>query len=369
MNEFFSWMDEKGFAYAVLRNIAELAESFPAPGSKKDVDCLVEDRAVEPIRARYGSVARRAGVKCDFYSVRPGLGADFLGHAYYPEPLAQAVIQHRVRHDRGFFVPAAREWFDSLAFHIAYHKAEASGFSYGDPNPGQATKYFKELRGLMSQLDLDVAFSLAAFHEHLAARGYAPDVNRLVSYVQNDFAHHRKSRLFAELFNQGPGELNLFVIRGAALRQKAHLHLVRWLRRHYRFLFLKRIDWYGRLILSRRMRGNKWRRGGKPWIALVVFDPAPVPSSPVDRKAHPFVFNATQFVKRQMRDWFVGNHPVRPSINPIHSTDNEAEAIGHFPLFFSELEQARIFERLARARGKAGAVITDPAGSPRKVTR
>lgn len=355
MDEFFAWMDREGFPCVVLRNAEEFVHGYPKPGSKKDVDCLIADASVKPIQARYGGIARRAGVKCDFYSVNPGLGADYLHHAYFPPALAHSVLQHRSRHPRGFFVPSPRDAFDTLAFHIAYHKAETSGFDYSDPAPARATKYFAELERLRSTLGLECEFNLSGLHQYLSGRGYAPEFGRLAAYVQNDFAHHRKGRFFAELFNVGPGELNLFVIRSAAVRHGAHLSITRWLRRHYRLVLLKRISFFGRAILSRRMRGNKWRRGGKPWIALCVFDPAPIATTAAERAVHPLVFNSKQFLKREIREWFVANHRVRPSINPIHSTDNEAEAIGHFPLFFTPDEQRRIFTRLARLRHRLDA--------------
>ncbi len=364
MDEFFSWMDEKNWAYVVLRNGDELARGFPKPGSKNDVDLLVSDPAVEPIRTKYGPVSKSSGVKCDVYSVSRGLGADFLGHAYYPEALAQSVLRNRVRHAAGFYVPSPQDWLDSLIYHVAYQKAESSGFTYDDPQPGAKTKYVAELHGLMLKTGIQLELTLKAFHEHLIRRGYAAEESRLISYVQNDFAHHRKSRLFAELLNHGPGEMNLFVIRSSAVRHKAHLHLIKWLRRHYRFLLVKSVDWHARLIRSREMRGNKWSRGGKPWIAIVVFDPKPCATSSADRKIHPFVFNSTQFVKREMREWFIKNHPVRPSINPIHSTDNEAEAIGHFPLFFQKAEEDRIYRRLAAARRKLSPNPAVPADNP-----
>jgi hypothetical protein len=350
MDEFFSWMDHEGFAYVVLRNADELVQRYPEPGSKNDVDLLVADAAIEAIGRKYGRVSRRAGVKCDVYSLQAGHGADFLGHAYFPAPLAGSLVAHRVRSERRFYIPAAQDSFDSLLFHIAYHKAETSGFKDDQPVSDGATKYHPVLHRLMKALGIKVPLTLRGFHEYLASRGYAPTFDRLAAYVQNDFAHHRKGRFFARLFTHQPGEMNLFVIRAAAVQRRAHISLIHWLRRHYRILFLKRIDFYARAILSRRMRGNKWRRGGKPWIALVVFDRKPVATSTEDRKVHPLVFNKTQFVKREMRDWFVANHPVRDSANPIHSTDNEAEAIGHFPLFFTAAEQECIFKRLAAAR-------------------
>jgi len=36
----------------------------------------------------------------------------------------------------------------------------------------------------------------------------------------------------------------------------------------------------------------------------------------------------------------------------LHSTDNEAEAIAHLPLFFTVKEQEQIFNKLAEERNK-----------------
>ena len=99
------------------------------------------------------------------------------------------------------------------------------------------------------------------------------------------------------------------------------------------------------------MRGGKWRRGGYPCIAVVVFDPAPVLATEKDKKVHPFVLNTRQFVKPKWREWFTKTTGSKPSANPVHSTDNEAEAIGHLPLFFSPSEQEEIFQKLRILRG------------------
>src|SRR5690606_24225707 len=152
----------------------------------------------------------------------------------------------------------------------------------------------------------------------------------------------------ARVMTDLPGEMNLFVIRQVALRNNLQQEIIRALRDHYRILLVKDIPFLTRQMRSKGMRGGKWRRGGKPCIAVVVFDPHPAPTTAEDRKVHPFVFNSRQFMKRELREWFTRVTGEKASQNPIHSTDNEAEAAGHFPLFFSAHEQEDIFDRLAR---------------------
>ena len=79
--------------------------------------------------------------------------------------------------------------------------------------------------------------------------------------------------------------------------------------------------------------------------------------SEADRAIHPFVFNRSQFVKQDWRVWFIANTNARPKDNPIHSTDNEAEAIGHLPLFFTPQEQRELFSLVDERRGNAGFAV------------
>jgi hypothetical protein len=101
-----------------------------------------------------------------------------------------------------------------------------------------------------------------------------------------------------------------------------------------------------------RLRGGKWRRGGKPRIAVVVFDPFPQPPSDAERSLQPFVFNRNQFIKTEWRAWFSRSTRARAEDNPIHSTDNEAEAIGHLPLFFDKREEQEVYAEVARLRSE-----------------
>jgi hypothetical protein len=104
--------------------------------------------------------------------------------------------------------------------------------------------------------------------------------------------------------------------------------------------------------MAKNMRGGKWRRSGKPFIVVVVFDHEPQATSHEDREVHPFVFNSKQFFKRAYRGKFTQSTTAGAKENPLHSTDNEAEAIAHLPLFFTDKEQEQIFEKLAKERSK-----------------
>ncbi len=352
MTEFFTWMDQSGHGYVVLRGFDGFANGYPAHGAKEDIDLLVADDALMPIQTRYRSHGKRQGVKCDVYSVSGQGHGGYLGLPYYPPAFAQQMIDSRRRFHNLFFVPDARHHLLSLMYHVAYQKMEASKLDIRDASLSAASKYPKEIDALCAETGDKIEHTLMAYHHFLKAAGLAAGYGVLAAYVQNQFAHDVKSMFMAELFLECKGELNMFVIRGVAVETGTHGALIDMLREHYKTVLVKDIPFITRAMESNKMRGGKWRRGGRPHIVVLVFDPAPMSTTAEDCKVHPFVFNSRQFAKRGFREWFTKTTGRKPSANPLHSTDNEAEAVGHFPLFFSPHEQADIYIRLNDLRSK-----------------
>lgn len=352
-------MGAAGHGYVVLRGFMDFPKhGFPLPGAKQDIDLLVDDAALAAIRQRYGHYRRRQGVKCDIYNVTGGADGGWLGHPYFPQALAQESLAER-RLWRGlFYVPPARQHLLGLAYHIAYQKAETSGIDSSDPEKSGGSKYLAELGMLCAELNITLAYTLFALHELLKKAGYSAPVPILNAILRNDFAHHRKSFFLASVCAEQKGEMNLFVIRGVAVAKNTQQHFLDALRSQYEIIAIKEIPLLTRFVKSRHMRGGKWRFGGRPRIAIVVWDPNPIPVTGGNNKAHPFVFNSRQFFKPALREWFTKTTGARPKLNPLHSTDNEAEAIGHLPLFFTELEQAEIFRVLAERRAATAADFT-----------
>ena len=316
----------------------------------KDVDLLVDDQAIAALKAAFKS--RRSGTKIDCYGIEGLHGSDYHGFSHLPEPLGRQILARR-RQIAGVWVPHPLDELNGLLYHMAYHKSLQSGVHISDPTRSLSTPGTERLAVLREECGATVACTLEDFHRHLETCGLAVSEQRLVAYIEHDFRHGRKSFFHALLQDRHPGELNLFVIRGVAVRHGKSEALIERLRERYSIVSVKAIDWLTRLTRAKSMRGGKWRRGGRPHIAVVVFDPAPVAATPDERKVHPFVFNRNQFIKVEWRDWFCRETTARAKDNPVHSTDNEAEALGHLPLFFSAEEREQI--RLSLPSLRAGA--------------
>jgi len=362
---FFAWLDENQLRYAVLRGYHNMGD-YPERGGKGDIDILVDDRAV-PLISRYcKGVTKWVGVKGDIYSVSSGCGADFLGSSDFPEPLAESILQNRERWQDRFYVPSDRDLYFSLLYHLAYQKAEGCKADALDPTAFRSYKRYAFMKTLSESVGQPCDLSLFDMHRLLVKQGYGIDQARIASNLQNQFKHLVKSRFYSFLVAMDqPGELNLFVLRAKAVRRGFRQVMLDEIAKHYTVLAVKDISWQTRLTKAKYMRGNKWRWGGWPVVAVVVFDPAPKWRRPAERdREHPLVFNSTQFFKRELRNRIIREGRLYHKDNALHSTDNEAEAIGHLDLFFSTEEEQGLYaqtEKIRLALQKAGTAGFNPS--------
>jgi len=365
-HSFFAWLDEHQFRYAVLWGY-EAAGGHARRDRKAALTLLVEDRAAAPA-AQYGRRASNLlGRTCNVYSAGAGQGADFAGKAFFPEPLARAILQSRVRRHDAVAVPCDRDLYDALLYHVAYHLAEESGADALDPAALRNSAWHALLKPPAERLGRPCDLSLLDMHRLLAEQGYGIDQDRLAAYLQEQFKRLFKSRFYALFMAMElPGELNLFVLRATVVRHGFRQVLLDETAKHYQVLAVQDIPWLTRLRKARYMRGNKWRWGGWPVVAVVVFDPDPVWRPRAEREAqHSLVFNSRQFFKRELRERIVSQGGLYRKHNAMHSTDNEAEAIGHLNLFFSPEEERSLYARAEALRvglrRRGGIVTFDPA--------
>ena len=347
-NELVQWLREHSPAYVVLRDADRVGQLHKLD----DLDLLVEDAAALQLMARFSK--SRGRLKVDVYGLEGRHKSDYHGFSHLPEALSARLIERRVRSE-DLYVPHPADELHALLYHLCYHKAVQSGVHCNDATLSADNDYTRRVRSLLNVLSLELDLTLTAFDTALRAQGYAVTEERLIAYLQHDFRHGRKSHFHAVLQNRHPGELNLFVIRGVALKFGQHQALLERLSEHFEIVRQKNIPWLTRWRTRKAMRGGKWKRGGHPQIAVVVFDHHPQPSTDKEREVHPFVLNRNQFIKIEWREWFTANTNARNKDNPIHSTDNEAEALGHLPLFFDPAEQASILQDARRLRAQVDA--------------
>src|SRR6218665_2682013 len=247
VDELFNWLGTSGYRYAVLRSFIGLEDAYPKAGDKQDIDILVDDIAIGPIRARYGHFRKAQGVKCDFYHARASHDGSYLGEADFPPALAENILANRQLWHGRFFIPAPQDHYLSLLYTLTYHKSELSGFTaHGQTNK---SKYTPELEMLESTLALAPNRSLSAFHAYLSNAGYAAHYSRLARNIQNNHARGRCSAFLQSLCSAHPDALGLLVIGRAFSGYKKLDYLLARIRKTYEVLEVKPLSRAERLRL------------------------------------------------------------------------------------------------------------------------
>lgn len=342
------WLEEQGFVYAAM------PEDPLTPSSQAVGLILVEDAAILPLHERFADKSQRnTGQRVDVYSAVSNTMANFSGLSFYSETMSRDLLDNTIAAG-GMRIPEPELQLAAGLFHMAYHRAERSGFDTFDTNTGRSSRFKTYVDGLLKNADVTLSLSLSVFHDYLKQKGYAASADRLVSYAELDYERRGKSYFYGYVLNELPGEVNLFVLRDIAVKQKGGIdYLLDELGRHYKIITVKKVSWQFRMFKSKLMRGGKWKRGGKPAYAVVVFDSSPISTEGArTAESHPHVFNARQFFKPELRVEFARKYGVKEKLNPMHSTDNESEALGHLPLFFSDKEVDDTNKKIAKERSK-----------------
>jgi len=167
----FADFDRSGVEYLVMRWFDEVpltaAEHAAAVG---DVDVLIRDYDEDAIA--HAAARNRGDVVVELRSEHGRLG-NFAGMPYFPPTFANAFLTARVRHERGFWVPAPEHQLPAVLFHLCYHKAEDSGLPTGCAVPQGRGKrdYGAKLRSFAQEIGATVPdeLTLTSIHDQLHA--------------------------------------------------------------------------------------------------------------------------------------------------------------------------------------------------------
>jgi hypothetical protein len=336
---FLRRVDTGGVRHAVLRWF----EHLPQLPADEDIDLLVDDAALESVHA---VLEAGPGIQpIDVYSVTGLPGGDYRAMPYYPPYLAEQLLDRAIRHRHLCHVPAPREHFLSLAYHVLYHKGANSGLP-SDVRTQRRSRsdhnYSSVLGRLAKELEIDVPVTLEDLDAYLDSQGWRPPHDMLVRLAR----HNRWVRSLLHRPETGPAaddRLAVFLVREAALR-RGGIERAEKLIQSYGFdiVVTQMIERDTSSHVARSIRGGNWGRGpwpisgGPPVAAIVAYDPAPIPLTRRQRRRFPFVANARLLCKEQLRDAFNDGVPADQHCNAVHSSDNGREATDYLRIIMPE---------------------------------
>jgi hypothetical protein len=238
-------------------------------------------------------------------------------------------------------VPAAREYFLSLAYHALYHKGFDSGIPASGKKESQRTRaghdYEQILRRLAVGLGLgvNVAITLEGLDAYLDAQGWRPPHDMLIRLS-------RRNRWVRSLLRRreehasADDRIAVFLVREEALRRGGVERAAQLIgEQGFEIRAIRTFDEHCVAALARSLRGGNWGRGpwpisgGPPVAAIVAYDPAPIAPTRKQKKRFPFIANARLLCKEQLRDAFNKGFPKDQHCNVIHSSDNGREALDY----------------------------------------
>lgn len=329
-----------GVRHAVLRWF----ETLPQIAAGEDLDLLVDDAALEPLRT---TLDDGPGIQLvDLYSVTGLPGADFRNMPYFPPYLAEELLDRSVIRRGLCRVPAPREHFLSLAYHALYHKGRESGIpSKSDWRPRRASTdhdYVSVLSRLAQDLGIAVEMTLEGLDDCVDAYGWRPPHDMLIRLS-------RRNRWVRSLLQQPHGTSNVddrvavFLLREEGLRRGGVERAVQLIeQRGFKIVAIHSFDERKKATLARSLRGGNWGRGpwpisgGPPVAAIVTYDAAPITPNRRDKKRFPFIANARLLCKEQIRDAFNAGVASDHHCNVIHSSDNGREAFDYLRIIMPD---------------------------------
>jgi hypothetical protein len=324
---FLEALDRGGIRYTVLRWFETLPHIEPG----EDLDLLVDDDDLPAVQALLD--ADPGTIPVDLYSVSGRPGTDFRGSAYYRPDLARRILDRAVAGPGGHRVPSPDDHLHSLAYHAVYHKGLRSGVPSldGERDPRPEHDYLSVLEDLAGRLGHRLPRTLEELDDDLAAAGWRPttDALRRLSVGNPWLADH----LGPTLDGLGP-EPSVFLLRERALAVISPAELRTTLEAlDFEVLVVHELSPEATARCLAHARGGNWDRGpfpvsgGAPTLAVVGLHYRP--RRPTSREAtrYPHLTNAdTLTAKLVVRGLVDQRVPPAERFNPLHSSDNVAEA-------------------------------------------
>jgi hypothetical protein len=352
-------LDDSGARNVVMRWYDEVPTPETAADFDGDVDVLVDDDAARA--AAWRAAAMPGPVRVEFRSVTGRVGS-FAGMPYLPPSFALDVLAARVRHPRGFPVPAPEHRLPLVLFHLCYHKAEASGLPSGVELPTAKAKkdYATKLRAFARSEGVELAdpLTLTSIHEELVRRGWDMQLDLLARWPRRtpwiEHLEARERERYDRLAALLP-EAIVFILRDdvpPALREHALSRLAQW----FDVLEQGELDAAQRQRCRHHLRGGNWtgRRGvesAEPTWYVVCNDPRPAPvRNEKLRETQPHLTNARVRLKFTLREELremTRNDPAKCR-SGLHSSDNRHEAMHFLDVLFAERLEAKVREFAAR---------------------
>lgn len=343
---FFHELHKANISYVVLRWFDEVPlDPLAEKEATKDVDMLFDHHDLKEL-VQIG-IRFPGPVLAEFYSVSGKKGTSARGYPYYPPVLAEEILSGRILHKDSFYIPSPFHHFQSLCYHLVYHKGFDSGLPINDSTPPKAAgkrDYPALLKALAEAegITLEEPLTLEGLNHHLIESDWAMpyDLKLRWRFCEKEWMQQlsRAEEASDFTFSEKIPGLIIFLIRSdGSDSPEIKEATIEEINRHFTTIDIFELDSKSQHRVIRNVRGGNWLEHRKkvlipPTHALVCFDPAPKLFSE-DHAEHgkrPLVTNENILNKHSIRDQVNQRFPSEGSKRIVlHSSDNAMEAHHH----------------------------------------
>lgn len=343
LDSFFTALNMHGLQYVILRWYDQL----PFTDISEDIDLLVSDEDIETVQY---IINEKVGIlPFDLYSISGMPGSDFKNIAYYPPYLGERILNGRTFWNGKFFIPNKQDYFLSLMYHAVYHKGEKSGIPIDQDEQGKNEMADHEYLVILQKLALEnnvelKELNLMYFHNFLKQQGWAPatDTIRKLSGTSGKWLEST-IQPNAEDFEKN-GELMVFVVREWATERRMMDYMIDWFEKAgLNTVKAVELNDEQKRKAAQNLRGGNWGKGpwpvsgGDPAALLVMYDYHPRALKEKMKKRYPHVSNELYLLKEKLREEINASLSKSEKVNPIHSADDEIEALDYISAVVPEM--------------------------------
>ena len=311
------FLKEEKIQYVVLRAFNKLPKLGREGG---DLDILVADEDESRVRE---FLSKNSGdIPVDLYSASGIAGG---GLPYYPPPLARKILENAVDGSGESRVPAPKEAFLSLAYHMLYHKGA-----------GALEKNIKELDDMARNLGVSMDITMESLDEYLAKEGWRPKRDTLAKIaMNNDWVF---KRFFADSSSQKEIGLGVFILKHKALGLDLVDPIVQTIKKDgFAILYKEQFNEAKKKYAADHLRGGNWfAKSGVPEdfvpaMAIVALDRYQINWASDDVVNHGPA-GRVYALKMKLRKKF----GLTRQNSFVHGTDNSSEAWDYIDICFPD---------------------------------
>lgn len=327
---FLDFLNEQKSEYAVLRFFEKLPQLYREGG---DIDLLVSDNDERLVKGFLKEHPGSIGV--DVWTVSR---TNFNDVTYYPPPLARKILSSVVTGPAGAQVPAPKEAFLALAYHVVYHKGPFAGVpsSLSDVavNQNPENDYANVLKRMAKELAIEVDITMEGLDNYLKQEGWQPQSDTLAKLAPRNKWIWR--RFFAKKATEEVG-LGIFILKQKAVVSGIIEMILEKIQsqKNFRVLQTKFFNDKEVRIVADALRGGVWNsKAGPseeylPAVAVLVLD-TEIARSSLLGTVEQDLKSGIRSLKRDIRKTF---DTKEGSI--VHATDNTHETWEYIPVCFS----------------------------------